>query len=76
MNERIRELIHQTNEWMGVNAQGDMWEREQKFAELIVQKCITLVDSTPIAYDDYRKQIEEEMRDDCRDRLKNHFGVE
>lgn len=48
MNERIRELIHQTNEWMEINAQGDMWEREQKFAELIIRECTNMLPTDSI----------------------------
>ena len=40
MNERIKELIFKTDEWLESNAQSDRWEREMKFAELIVKECI------------------------------------
>lgn len=43
MNERIRELIIQTDEWLENNAQSNRYEREIKFAELIVQECIAQV---------------------------------
>ena len=39
MNERIKELIFETDEWLESNAQSDRWEREIKFAELIVREC-------------------------------------
>ena len=39
MNERIRELIWETDEWLESNAQSDRWEREIKFAQLIVRDC-------------------------------------
>tara|TARA_R110000796_G_scaffold51586_1_gene121749 strand:+ start:1666 stop:1869 length:204 start_codon:yes stop_codon:yes gene_type:complete len=39
MNERIRELIFETDEWLESNAQSDRWEREIKFAQLIVRDC-------------------------------------
>jgi len=42
MNERIRALIIQTDEWLVENAQSERWEREQKFAELIVRECAEL----------------------------------
>ena len=35
MNERIRELIIQTDEWLENNAQSNRYEREIKFAESI-----------------------------------------
>jgi hypothetical protein len=82
MNDRMFELYKQAHlSYTAIDpSNGTPYEAStfsaNEFAELIIQKCIMLVDSTPIAYDDYRKQIEKEMRDDCRDRLKNHFGVE
>ena len=42
MNERIRELIIQTDEWLENNAQSNRYEREIKFAELIVAECMKL----------------------------------
>jgi len=47
-----------------------------KFAELIIQECITVVGKTPLGYRDYRNQIEEDMRSACVDSLKEHFRVE
>ena len=44
MNERIRELIIQTDEWLENNAQSDRYEREIKFAQLIVQECINTLE--------------------------------
>jgi hypothetical protein len=44
MNERILELISETDEWLENNAQSDRWEREIKFAELIVRECAGKVD--------------------------------
>jgi len=43
MNNRIRELIIQTDEWLEENAQSDRWEREQKFAELIIDHATECV---------------------------------
>ena len=44
MNERIKELIFETDEWLEDNAQSDRWEREIKFAELIVKECADIAD--------------------------------
>lgn len=43
MNERIKQLIIETDEWLENNAQSDRWEREVKFAQLIVQECCKIV---------------------------------
>ena len=73
MNERIRELWHQatldpTNE--------DSPDLVEKFAELIVRKCIDIVGKVPNGYRDYRNQIEDAMRADCLEAIQEHFGVE
>lgn len=47
----------------------------EKFAELIIQECITVVSETPLGYRDYRNQIEEGMLSACVDSLKEHFKI-
>ena len=78
MNERIKELIWETDEWLESNAQSDRWEREIKFAELIVSKCIELMDEnyrggmyTTDVYDsEYNNCIKEQV-----ETLQYYFGV-
>ena len=65
MNERIKELIWETDEWLESNAQSDRWEREIKFAELIVQECAELF---PEIY--YYSGFA------VKRNIKQHFGVE
>jgi len=65
MNERIRELIIQTDEWLENNAQSNRYEREIKFAELIVQECASIVDN-------YGRWI---LYDKLAVKIKQHFGV-
>jgi hypothetical protein len=73
MNERIRELAEQTEEW---NADGDKCEVNlQKFAELLIRECHNAVLSVPCYYKDYRSQIEEAVINDCARAVKEHFGV-
>jgi hypothetical protein len=81
MNEQIlRKIINQTDVYcdsLGLADQiayNTIWEA--KFAQFIVQECISTIDSTPFVYDDYRNQIEEGMRDACVNSLKRHFEVE
>ena len=69
INNKIRELIIQTDEWLEENAQSDRWEREQKFAELIVAECLDRCyhmrgDSGPVTADLIRL------------RIKSAFGIE
>ena len=70
MNERILELISETDEWLENNAQSDRWEREIKFAELIVQECAKVIYDTELEYN----EIDAMHR--IRDNVKQHFGVE
>ena len=78
MNERIK---LPAQEWLGYDPErGDIhgytFEQMRQFADLIVQECVMVVDSTPLGYGDYRDQIEKSMRNICVDRLNAHFGVE
>jgi len=68
MNKRIRELAEQCSspECFDVN----------KFAELIVRECVDIVSKVPNGYLDYRNQIEDAMRADCLQAIREHFGVE
>jgi hypothetical protein len=79
MNERIKQLaeraIEETESRKGTGMVL-MDAYTQRLAELILKECITVVDSTPLGYGDYRDQILESMRDSCSDRIANHFGVE
>jgi hypothetical protein len=81
MNERIKELAEQagyTKDMFGVG-HWDMPEC-QKFAELIVRECISVVDKlVPPGYEDYpdyKDQVERSFRIECVAEIKKHFGVE
>lgn len=77
MNERIQELLieahKQTN---GGIYNGHLSEWTEKFAELIVEECIGIVENLSPGYADYRNQIEDAFRRDCVEKVKEHFGVE
>lgn len=81
MNERIVELKNQTLDkhfsytWSKMDYD-DVTKFAEKFAELIVQRCITAVENTGYGYRDYRAQIEEGMRNACVESIKHEFGVE
>ena len=70
MNERIKELIWETDEWLESNAQSDRWEREIKFAELIVQECaqVCLAQRDP-ANLNYKPSVK------FAEAITQHFGV-
>jgi hypothetical protein len=93
MNERIKELKKQA--WKEIldetNIDGDISTMfsadevvtfEQKFAELIVRECVTIIkhgiDHTeyPHPNDVEKSMIEMKAQMWCRDAIKEHFGVE
>jgi hypothetical protein len=74
MNEQIKEFMKlagtdTSGKWMGV-------DHAEKFAELIVTECVSVVEKLSPGYDDYRNQIEDAFRRDCVEQIKQHFGVE
>ena len=77
MNERIRELLVEARE----QTQEGKWHAPvavwaEKFAELIVQECVGVVENLSPGYNDYRNQIEDAFRGDCVGKIREHFGVE
>ena len=70
--ERIRELIIQTGDWLENNGQSDRYEREIKFAELIVKECVTVLNNRFMG--DLNREDLEVRR--CIADIKKHFGVE
>ena len=82
MNEQIFELARQADliQWDMLPSGARTPDHESvakamKFAELIVQKCIDIIEKVPNGYRDYRDQIEDGMRQACIDDVKNYFGV-
>ena len=74
MSERIKELIKEvgtdvSGKWMNT-------DNAEKFAELIIQECVGIVEGISPGYKDYRDQIEDAFRRDCMEEIKQHFGVE
>ena len=76
MNELIAKLYDQA---LVLESNGDYVTGELdpvKFAELIVQECIGIVENISPGYADYRNQIEDTFRRDCVEKVKEYFGVE
>ena len=66
MNERIKELVKQTDEWFdedGHSYSRPVWN--EKFAELIVKECANTVDSLELSIGPFVMAV-----------IKEHFGVE
>ena len=64
MNERIRELVRESNlDMYGLGKERHRWEYTvEKFAELIVKECMS--------------ELYLHGYDDARTQIKQHFGVE
>jgi hypothetical protein len=78
MNERIKELIWETDEWLESNAQSDRWEREIKFAELIVRECMLQCDINQAGNTRLGKDFNEGHFMGVYEsfhKIRNHFGV-
>lgn len=76
MNERIKEFMVQAGfDPVSIERMGVLPNAE-KFAELIIRECISIIGKIPNGYKDYRNQIEDAFRDDTIAELKEHFGVE
>lgn len=80
MNERIRQLaeLSKTPKTMMVDGvlQSVVTIDAERFAELIVQECVGVVENLSPGYTDYRNQIEDAFRGDCVGKIREHFGVE
>lgn len=81
MNERIQDLAEHCDFYVGNEHYDKSHEEQQrlfmeKFAELIVQECVGVVENLSPGYTDYRNQIEDAFRGDCVGKIREHFGVE
>ena len=81
MNERIRELVRESNlDMYGLGKERHRWEYTvEKFAELIVRECIQV--SEPVLDEPYEDMTEfgkglVEGQDVAIEKIKQHFGVE
>jgi hypothetical protein len=81
MNDKIKILAIEAGLYVDFN--GKPWPKNmigediegtyERFAHLIIAKCLTLVNETTPGYRDYRSQIEQEMRADCIDSIERYF---
>ena len=76
MNERIRELAEQALFESDFDDEQNIKITLDIFAELIVKECVGIVEGLSPGYNDYRNQIEDAFRNDCVEKIKEHFGVE
>ena len=78
MNPKLREFERASGlEIYGLGAKRDKWEATiERFAKLVVDDCICVVENLSPGYKDYRDQIEDAFRRDCVEQLKEHFGID
>ena len=83
MNERIRELVRESNlDMYGLGKERHRWEYTvEKFAELIVQECIDKIETHRIpvgnsAAGEMACEWTYAALKEIRDEIKEHFGVE
>ena len=78
MNERIKQFERESH--LDVYALGldrAKWEAAlQRYTELVVQECVSVVENLSPGYVDYRNQIEDAFRRDCMEEMKHHFGIQ
>lgn len=73
MNERYKELAREAG--LLVHNPKNMPTKLEKFAQLLIQDCLNIVEELPPGYQDYRNQIEDAFRRDCIESIKERFGV-
>lgn len=79
MNERIQELadkIWEEKYWTNPNTDKLLPAQLNRFAELIIAECISIIEHADNGYQDYRNQIEDGMRNHCIGLIKNKFRIE
>jgi len=75
MNDRIRKIAIETDAWCDKYYFGDKFydiEWEKKFAELIVQECVGVVEGGSFLHDQAPTAI---FARECSGAIKRHFGV-
>jgi hypothetical protein len=45
----------------------------ERFADMLINECITVIENISPGYKDYRDQIENAFRVDCIEEIKQHF---
>ena len=78
MNERIRQLAEQAEEWVCKNYPDAMDDNDEfhaqtmeKFALLIVRECLSIVEPTEDSNDEWCVTLKGTAQE-----IKEHFGVE
>lgn len=82
MNNRIKEMYVLAEQYAYDNEDqwlpGPGWREicRDKFADLLIDDIIKVLEGLPSQYQDYRSQIEESMQNYCIQSIINHFKDE
>jgi hypothetical protein len=79
MNKRIKQLAKQAYEDVIKNTPSFLVTKElyeQKFAELIVEECISMADKESERYSNLDQEYCSMAMDNYRELVRKHFGVE
>jgi hypothetical protein len=78
MNERIKELAEQANEWA---SKEESWKAHsqlftEKFAQLIIEECLRMCDCADVSLLEHNRPQEASGASSVKQFIAEHFGVE
>ena len=79
MNDRIKQFAELSKQYKTILVDGQMQSvlliDPERFADMLINECITVIENLSPGYKDYRNQIENAFRVDCIEEIKQHFLV-
>lgn len=79
MNDRIKQFAELSKQYKTILVDGQMQSvlliDPERFADMLINECITIIENLSPGYKDYRDQIEDAFRRDCIEEIKQHFEV-
>jgi hypothetical protein len=77
MNEKIKQFAELSKQYKTILVDGQMQSvlliDPERFADMLIKECITVIENLSPGYKDYRDQIENAFRVDCIEEIKQHF---
>ena len=77
MNNRIKQFAELSKQYKTILVDGQMQSvlliDPERFADILINECITVIENLSPGYKDYRDQIENAFRVDCIEEIKQHF---
>jgi hypothetical protein len=77
MNNRIKQFAELSKQYKTILVDGQMQSvlliDPERFADMLINDCITVIENISPGYKDYRDQIENAFRVDCIEEIKQHF---